>query len=185
MRIVAGSLKGRRLAGVPHGGVRPTPERVREAVFNILGQDLSGVAFLDLYAGTGAMGLEAASRAAAPVVLVEEDPAAHATCLRNIEALGVEGRVHAVRSDAAAFVARTGLAGREFDVVFADPPYSLDRRELDALVAAVEREAVVAAAGVLVVQMRRGRPAPAAGTLVLDRPRHYGITTILIYDRPT
>lgn len=102
-------------------GLRPTPDRVRETVFNWLGQDLEGLTCLDLFAGTGAMGFEAASRGAARVVLVEQDARAYAQLKRNaalIEARNVE----LVRGDALAYL-RNHTGSVEFDVVFLDPPY--------------------------------------------------------------
>jgi len=119
LRIIGGIYRSRRLRVPSRPGLRPTPDRVRETLFNWLGQDLSGLACLDLFAGSGALGFEAASRGAALVVMVERDRAALAELERNRATLGAE-RVEIVAGDAQGY-----LAGREpsFDVVFLDPPF--------------------------------------------------------------
>lgn len=101
-------------------GLRPTPDRVRETLFNWLGQDLDGLRCLDLFAGSGALGFEAASRGAAQVVMVERAPKVLAALQENVRMLGAAARVEIVRADAVKFAAST--AGR-FDVLFLDPPY--------------------------------------------------------------
>lgn len=127
MRIVAGSLRGRAIAAPPEGSaIRPTSDRVREAVFNILahgiaGFELEGTRVLDLFAGTGALGMEALSRGAAACLFVDEDATARGLIRRNIEAFGLTGRTHIYRRDAT----RLGeaLPRERFGLVFADPPY--------------------------------------------------------------
>ena len=115
-----GGMYRSRLIRVPlRPGLRPTPDRVRETLFNWLGQELGGLACLDLYAGSGALGFEAASRGAARVVMVEKDRAAAAELERNRAALEAS-QVTIVKGDAAAFLGRE--PGR-FDVVFLDPPF--------------------------------------------------------------
>ena len=119
LRIVGGKYR-RRLLRVPaRPGLRPTPDRVRETLFNWLGQDLDGLACLDLYAGSGALGFEAASRGAARVVLVEKDRAAVAELERSRAALNAT-QVTIVCGDAAAYLARERT---RYDVVFLDPPF--------------------------------------------------------------
>lgn len=127
MRIVAGSLRGRPIAGPEHDGLRPTSDRVREAVFNILVHglgdfDLAGVKVLDLFAGTGALGLEALSRGAAYALFVEDNADARGLIRDNIESLGLTGVTRIFRRDATSL----GPAGRNdgFGLVFADPPYA-------------------------------------------------------------
>ena len=127
MRIVGGQYRSRRLRVASRPGLRPTPDRVRETLFNWLGQDLAGLACLDLYAGSGALGFEAASRGAASVVMVEKDRVALAELERGRSVLGA-AQVAIVHADANAFLA--GGHGRfdarpslRFDVVFLDPPF--------------------------------------------------------------
>lgn len=119
-RIIGGRWRGRRLE-LPRGtAVRPTPDRVRETLFNWLQDKIQGAACLDLFAGSGALGLEALSRGAASVCFVEHDAALSAALKRQLEALGAEAETHL--QDAGRFLAKAET--RRFDVVFLDPPYS-------------------------------------------------------------
>jgi len=122
-RIIAGEFRGRRLVTPTDKRVRPTADRVREAWMNILGERLPGARVLDLFAGTGALGLEALSRGAASATLVELAPASLEAIRVNVDALGVGARVTVRRGDAMRFVARLGP--REFDLALADPPFSV------------------------------------------------------------
>jgi 16S rRNA (guanine966-N2)-methyltransferase len=125
VRIVGGTWRSRRIRFTPREGLRPTPDRVRETLFNWLGQDLSGLACLDLFAGSGALGFEAASRGASRVVMVERDRAAF-EALRTNQAALAAGQVELVRGDALEFVrGYSGNAGL-FDVIFLDPPFDAD-----------------------------------------------------------
>jgi 16S rRNA (guanine966-N2)-methyltransferase len=119
LRIVGGKYRSRVLRVPSRPGLRPTPDRVRETLFNWLGQDLAGLACLDLFAGSGALGFEAASRGAARVVLVEKDRVALAELERSLAALGA-AQVSIVAGDAHAFLKRQPA---RFDVVFLDPPF--------------------------------------------------------------
>jgi 16S rRNA (guanine966-N2)-methyltransferase len=117
VRVVAGEFRGRRLAAPRGARTRPTADRVREALFSMLGE-VSGARVLDLYAGSGALGIEALSRGAGSAVFVERNARAAAVIERNLASLGLEQKV--VRDDAMRFLAR---AGGTFDLVFCDPPY--------------------------------------------------------------
>ena len=141
MRITGGRLGRRPIEGPPAAargrasGVRPTTDRVREALFSALGSrvDLTGARVLDLFAGTGALGLEALSRGAAHATFVEKHGATLSLARRNAAALGVADQCAFVRADALTHLAREPLATRP-DLIFADPPYALDRLpELPAL----------------------------------------------------
>ena len=118
MRIIAGEYRGRRIPVAQKPDLRPTPDRVRETLFNWLGQWLDGLACLDLFAGSGALGFEAASRGAARVVMVEQDRAVFEHLRKTRDAIGAS-RVEVVHEDAFAYLRRA--AG--FDVVFLDPPF--------------------------------------------------------------
>jgi len=137
LRVIGGRYRSRLLRVPERPGLRPTPDRVRETLFNWLGQDLSGLACLDLFAGSGALGFEAASRGAACVVLVETDRITLAELERNRMALGA-AQVEIVRGDAHAFLARGreqsgARAATRFDVVFLDPPFR--QNDLPAIIA--------------------------------------------------
>ncbi len=132
VRIIGGRWRGSRLEVPAVAGLRPSPDRVRETLFNWLQGDVAGARCLDLFAGSGALGFEAASRGAAEVVMIERDPRALAALGAARERLGAD-RVELVAGDALAWLARD--ADRAFDVVFVDPPFSagLHGPVLDAL----------------------------------------------------
>jgi len=119
IRIIGGAYRGRKVAVLDRADLRPTPDRVRETLFNWLGQHLQGQACLDLFAGSGALGFEAASRGAARVVMVEKDREVHAALAQAKAAMGA-AQVEIVRADALEYLA--GARG-PFDVVFLDPPF--------------------------------------------------------------
>jgi 16S rRNA (guanine(966)-N(2))-methyltransferase RsmD len=119
IRIIAGQYRGRRIAVPDRDDLRPTPDRVRETLFNWLGQDLSGRACLDLFAGSGALGFEAASRGASRVVMVENDRAVFRALEESLRIIGAK-QVVLMREDAFGFL-RTSV--EHFDVVFLDPPF--------------------------------------------------------------
>jgi 16S rRNA (guanine966-N2)-methyltransferase len=173
-RIVAGTAKGRRLT-VPATGTRPTSDRAREALFNTLQThlDVDGAHVLDLFAGTGAVGLEALSRGAASVTLVEVDRAAYAIVRRNTELVGLPGaRVH--RREVAAFL-RGPEPDPPFDLVFADPPYAYPDARLAGVLAALARPGWLGPDAVVVVERAAQAAAPRwPAAIALVTQRRYG-----------
>ncbi len=121
VRIIGGEWRRRLLRFPDSEGLRPTPDRVRETLFNWLGQDLCGQTCLDLFAGSGALGFEAASRGAERVVLVEQSPRVAAALRANLEQIGAGSRVEIVRGDGVQYAAS---CTQQFDVIFLDPPYN-------------------------------------------------------------
>ena len=121
MRVIAGELRGRRLKAPPGRAIRPTSDRVREALFSILG-DVSGLRVLDLFAGSGALGIEALSRGASEAVFVDSSPRAVTAVRANLEALALEATVR--RQDALSFL-EDARAHPGYEIVFVDPPYDL------------------------------------------------------------
>jgi 16S rRNA (guanine966-N2)-methyltransferase len=179
VRIIAGVAKGRRLQGPAGRVTRPFPERAREAVFSSLGALVEGAVVLDLFAGTGSLGLEAMSRGAAAVTFVERDRGALAVLRGNIDAVGLGGIV--IADDVERFVAPPDAGS--YDLAFVDPPYGVPlpsvARILEGLEPAMGNGAVV------VVHRRRGQQLPVpAGYAVADR-RRYGDSEIwrLVVDR--
>jgi 16S rRNA (guanine966-N2)-methyltransferase len=171
LRITGGELGGRRIHAPKGAKLRPTTERVREAVFSILG-DVSGARVLDLFCGTGALGIEALSRGAAEATLVDTHPAA---ARRNLEALEITGRGRTVRSDARRFLRRAEEGS--YDLVLCDPPYRLADRlaaELDPLI-----RRALAKGGRVMAESSPERPLPLSLPLMLERT--YGDTLIRIH----
>lgn len=178
-RVIGGVAGGRRLVMPKGQGTRPTSDRVREGLFSSLGGTLSGRSFLDLYAGSGAVGLEAASRGAAPVVLVERDPRAVAAIRTNVAALGLAGV--AVRAEAVSRFLTDGGA-HAFDVVYVDPPYA---DPVDEVLATLFDGGWVAVDGVVVVERAARDPEPSwPGDAVTDRSRRYGDSALWYGRRP-
>jgi 16S rRNA (guanine966-N2)-methyltransferase len=173
VRIVAGLAKGRRLTA-PADATRPTSDRAREALFNSLAAllDLDGLRVLDLFAGTGAVGLEALSRGAAETVFVESDRAALDVLRRNVDAVGLPGAT-VVRRPVAAFLDGASDAG--FDFVFADPPYALDDWALAGLLTKLVDGGHLTEDAVIVVERSARGAGPAWPTGITPiRDRRYG-----------
>jgi 16S rRNA (guanine966-N2)-methyltransferase len=173
VRVVAGEFKGRRLR-MPRGApTRPTADRVREALFSMLA-DVAGARVLDLYAGSGALGIEALSRGAASAVFVERDARAAATIRANLEAVGAEAEIS--REDALAFVRRDR---RSYDLVFCDPPYDSGPRIAGTL--AERLPALLSNDARIVTESDKRNPLELPFPLL--RERTYGDTRIAIHGR--
>jgi 16S rRNA (guanine(966)-N(2))-methyltransferase RsmD len=178
MRVVAGRHKGRRLAAPRGAAVRPTADRVREAIFNLLGP-VDDEAVLDLFAGSGALAIEALSRGAACATLVDSAPAAVSAVRGNLEALGID-RARVVRADVRAFLRSAARRGERWDLVFCDPPYRLADRlgpSLGELLAAV-----MASEARVVCESSTRQPLRLELPLVLERS--YGDTLITVHSVP-
>jgi len=173
MRVVGGELGGRRLRAPAGGRTRPTADKVREALFSILG-DVTGARVLDLYAGSGALGIEALSRGASEATFVDSARAATAAIRRNLEDLGLEGTVH--RGDAVRFL--DVAAGESlFDIVFCDPPY--DSAGAVAGMLAERLPSVLADSALIVTESDKRNPLVLPFPLV--RERTYGDTRLAVH----
>ena len=178
MRIVGGLFRGRPLAAPRSQAIRPTSDRTREALFNILAhahsEALEGARVLDLFAGTGALGLEALSRGASGALFVEDSAEGRGLIRTNIESMGVQGRAKIFRRDATSL----GDAGTiaPFDLVFADPPYG--RQLAERAVASALAGGWLKPEAIVVVEEAAASPfSPPEGFAALDR-RDYGDTTV-------
>ena len=175
MRVIAGAYGGRRLQAPPGDATRPTSDRVREALFSILADAVADARVLDLFAGSGALGIEALSRGAAWATFVDADPKAQRALRANLTALGIEAEVR--RAEALAFLRAASSAGRQYDLVLLDPPYRSAPRLGPGLSEALPP---VLAPGALVVA-ESARRSPLSLDLPLHDERRYGDTLIRIH----
>jgi 16S rRNA (guanine966-N2)-methyltransferase len=180
MRVIAGQLKGRRLTAPTWQGLRPTSDRLRETLFNVLAARIDGARVLDAYAGTGAVGIEALSRGASHVTFVDDDPRAVRLVSANLERCGVKDRHAIIRARLADAVRR--LQGTHFDVIFLDPPYGPGgfAEPLDAAAPLADDGTVT-----IVEHARRDAAPASAGPLVLVRELTSGDSALAFYRRET
>jgi 16S rRNA (guanine966-N2)-methyltransferase len=176
VRIIAGRLKGRRIASPSWEGLRPTSDRLRETLFNVLASRVEGARVLDGFAGTGALGFEALSRGAAHVVFVDTDRRAADAIARTAQAWGVEGGYTIHVGDAAEWLRRLAH-GPRFDLILLDPPYSLPqlRDALDAAAGCLSEH------GVLVLERATRREPDELGSLERVRDLRAGDSTLTFY----
>jgi 16S rRNA (guanine966-N2)-methyltransferase len=190
MRIVGGKFRGKLLATPKDDRIRPTTDRVRESIFNILahgefakdGMGLPmGAKVLDLFAGTGALGLEAYSRGAVSVTFVDDHPESRALIRRNIEAMGATGATRLMRRDALDVgpVPPGNQAGGPFDLIFLDPPYGKDW--VGKAIANAHKGGWFNAGAVIVAEMEITATAPEIADLTLVQTRDYGDSRIAFY----
>jgi 16S rRNA (guanine966-N2)-methyltransferase len=190
MRIIAGALKGRRLIAPSWPGLRPTSDKLRETIFDILAPRIAGATVLDGYAGTGAVGIEAMSRGAAAVTFVERDRRAQALIAQNLARCGIVEGYAIIRAslERALETLRKRPAGDRLDIVFLDPPYDRDENpekndkndRVDLVIAAVGE--LIARDGILVLEHARKRPGPeTAGCLIRTRQVTAGDSALAFY----
>lgn len=175
MRVIAGRLGGRQFASPRGHRTHPMSDKMRGALFGILG-DVSGIAVLDVFAGSGALGIEAASRGAAAITAIDHDKTAYATMLANIAELGLEERVHATRAYFNAWSTRH--QNQQFDLILADPPY--DRppwRDINKLPRHLPPR------GTLVISWPGKAEAPSFAGLHMVEQRNYGDGQLIFYQR--
>ena len=181
-RVIAGSARGIRLRA-PGGGTRPLADRVKQTLFAILDPDLSGSRVLDLFAGSGAAGIEALSRGAADAVFVEKDAAAVAVIEANLRATGLAATGRVLRADAESWLARAAPEG-PFDIVVVDPPYAERELLLRILTTLGSPDAPLGlGARVIAKHFWRDRPPERIGLLASERDRRFGETALTFYWR--
>jgi 16S rRNA (guanine(966)-N(2))-methyltransferase RsmD len=177
MRVIAGELKGQRLVAPRGWKVRPTSDRVREAIFSVLGDRVEGARVLDLYCGTGALAIEALSRGAGAAVLVDQDTR---PALGNVQRLGLGERAELVRADVGRWLGQVSASSEagKFDLVFVDAPYRLADRVADDLNNHLPR--LLAPGGRAVVESGARRPLRIDALEPL-RQRRYGAADVTVY----
>ncbi|MGD0737839.1 MAG: 16S rRNA (guanine(966)-N(2))-methyltransferase RsmD [Terracidiphilus sp.] len=157
MRIIAGEFRSRKLEAPAGMATRPTSDRLRETLFNVLAPRIEGATFLDLYAGSGAVGIEALSRGAKSVVFVERAPAALAALRGNLDRLGLIAGFRIQSGSVGAWLRKTSVGGATFDLVFLDPPYEAEEEYAAALGMLGGDAAGLLAPGALVIAEHRSR----------------------------
>jgi len=186
MRLTGGQLRGRKVKacgmGRPsaHGALRATSSRVREAVFNIAGQDMEGKIFVDLYAGTGAMGMEAMSRGAQKVYFVESDPVRYRSIKETLQGCGCGPKAHMLNATAEEFLRLLSQNSERVDIFFLDPPYDSD--EIERVLPLIDQSRALAANGIVLAEHRKDRIMPEeAGLLFKSKAYKYGDTMLSLY----
>lgn len=175
IKVTGGELRGRNLRTPPGLATRPTAAKVRQAIFNILTGRVAGARAADLFAGSGALGIEALSRGAAACIFLEQDRATAKLLLANLAALGLTQRGQVIAAALDAADSRL-LAAGPFDLILADPPYG--RGQVAALTGLCARPGLLAAGGVLVIEHAPAERPAARGGLALDDRRAYGQTEV-------
>ena len=182
MRIAGGEFRGRMLDAPKGLDVRPTQDRVREALFSMLQNDIPGVRFLDLFAGSGGVGLEALSRGAAVATFVESSLRSLACIARNIAALKVEHRCRVVRADVYGWIGGSGAG--EFDIAYADPPYAEGAAHgYSGMLQSLAANGIVRSDGLFIAEMRQNQTPDMHPGWELCRDRTYGQTRLAVYRR--
>ncbi|MCY8143957.1 16S rRNA (guanine(966)-N(2))-methyltransferase RsmD [Bacillus haynesii] len=180
MRVISGTYKGRVLKAVPGTSTRPTTDKVKESIFNMVGPYFEGGTGLDLYAGSGGLGIEALSRGFDRFIFVDRDFKAIQTVKGNLKTLGLEKRADVYRNDAERALHALVRRGASFDAVFLDPPYR--EQKLEALLSMIDEADMLTDRGFIVAEHAKEVMLPdAVGGLQLARQEIYGLTGVTIY----
>jgi len=185
IRIITGSLKGRKIPTLQRQGIRPTSLRAREALFSILGPRIQGACVVDLFAGSGAIGLEALSRGAAKALFVEQSPGAGQTLQHTLAQFNLDAQSLVLVQDVALAIQNPLLLGwRPFDVLYIDPPYQFEHRHQ--LLTQIEKADLVADNGhVIYEHFSKRTPLSVIGRWALTRTAKYGDTRLSFYQPQT
>jgi len=180
MRVIAGSHRGRRLSGPDGTSLRPTSDKVRQAIFSILGTQIVGSRFLDLYAGTGAVGIEALSRGASAVTFVESNPKAVQLLWKNLGTCQLLDRAQVHVKQTAVFLNQKDCWGTPYDILFADPPYAA-LEELEVMIHSSRTGLLSEHATMIIEQDFRAELPTSIGHASLVRRYVYGDTALFLY----
>ncbi len=181
MRIISGEARGRKLKGMKGMETRPTADRVKEALFSILGPELPGAKFLDLFAGTGSIGMEAISRGASLCVFVENREICIRTIRDNLTLCRFLDRAEVIRSDALQYLRQAAMKCEQFDLIYVDPPY--DTGYVEKSLNLIANGNILTEKGLLVVETRKNSPEGLVIIPGLDvsRRANYGDTVLVFY----
>jgi 16S rRNA (guanine966-N2)-methyltransferase len=180
MRVVSGNLKGRVLKAVPGTSTRPTTDKVKESLFNMIGPYFTGGLGLDLFAGSGGLGIEALSRGLDKVIFVDREGKAIHVINENLKSCGLEGQSEVYRNDAVRALKAIQKRDLKFDYIFLDPPYK--KQQLVKLLEMIDKEGLVQHDGMIVCEHASDITLPVnAGNLVQTRNEKYGIIGITLY----
>ncbi len=184
MRIITGSAKGLKLKTPRGNAVRPTGDRVKETVFNILAGKIQGAAVADLFAGTGNLGLEALSRGAKGAVFVDNSHSSMNLLKENACLARLSDRAEFLRTDALAAIGRLDQDGRVFDLIFCDPPYN--RGHVNTVLRRIDASGILDPQGVVTIEHSKHEPITAdLKRLVIKRSEHFGETTVSFLEHTT
>jgi 16S rRNA (guanine966-N2)-methyltransferase len=182
MRVIAGTARGRRFEAPKGTSTRPTPDRVREALFSILYDRVSDARILDVFAGTGALAFEALSRGAERATLIESDPATALLVRKNAQALGFAARCDIITAKADKAISTLGKGGDRFDLVFLDPPY--DAGLLEPTLQQLAHSPLLTPDVLIMAEHRSSSaPPPAPPTYAMEDTRRYGEVALAFYVR--
>ncbi len=177
MRIIGGEARSRRIDAPKGRDTRPTLDRVRETVFDIIQFHVPGAEVLDLYAGSGAYGLEALSRGASRAVFNDNDPAAGRVIMGNVQSLGYESRSTVFGFDACSALKKLADSGAKFDLIFLDPPY---RIRMDEVLSEISSLSLLKQSGIVIAEYGENKPVPPEDWTVY-KTRRIGIASLILF----
>lgn len=180
MRVISGQFRGRKLEKLEGMDIRPTSDRVKESLFNMLGARLFDCAFLDLFAGTGGIGIEAYSRGATQVVFIDESAKSIKVLKTNLEKLQIQEQVEVYNTDYINAINKLASDNRKFDIIFIDPPY-LKGYAQNALVQLADNKVLKEDAIVIIEHDIQDKMPESAGNLNMQRQKKYGNTMLSLY----
>lgn len=180
MRVIAGTAKGRKLKAPPGSPTRPVTDRIKEALFNVIGHDIPGASFLDLFAGSGSVGIEALSRGAARVIFIDNHPAAVAVIRENLKHCGFQSGFEVYRNDVFKAIPILNKRKLVFDYIYVDPPFT-QHQLFPAVIQVIDDIPVLSAGGVMIIRVPRGEPLPDLRKLESFRSDSYGESTLVYY----
>lgn len=185
MRVIAGSARGKKLKAPKGTTTRPPLDRVKEAMFGILGDAVAGARVLDLFAGSGSLGIEALSRGAAEAVFVDDDTAAITVIKENLAALGLAGRARVKKASVGAYLQRNADGDGPFDLIFLDPPFRISLIDIGKIFEVLQADGLPTGSGIVVLRVYAKREIVDFPGFALAKDRSYGDSRLLFYGRMT